>query len=204
MISEVRSALPPGQRSLTKDEVDHVASELASKLRPLCAEFAQKQRENNARIEEGKRLQAEGQRRLEKVAQEKQSIAQDKQKILIKVFYSIFHGKTPPAEKDFDAIFASYLADKSLSVEKNALNKSYIRLNSMTSVIRYLDDHPGIKVCDFRPLRTDIYDVATLVDYLGKSSIETVKIRSGISAADKALLDRAVAVRKGGLAVQFD
>jgi len=122
---------------------------------------------------------------------------------LTRQFYSIFNGKKTISVEEINALFNKYLADGSLTVEKSNEGKSYAKLNSMRAVTRYLDDHPDVKACDFRCLKTQVQDIPALADYLKKSTIKAIAINSGIPADAKTSLAEAVAARKGGLKVQY-
>jgi hypothetical protein len=167
----------------------------------------------------GREMQQRGmekeQRGTEKVkrAQEKideadrvlEEIAKEKQRILTKTFYGIFF----PGKKDtlsteqLDALFVKYLADRSLTVEKDSSNKSFSKINSMSGVIHFLRDHPDVVTCDFRPFKAEISDISTLADYLKDSAIKAVAFKVFILDSDKALLAEAAAARNGTLKVQY-
>ena len=158
---------------------------------------------SNQYYEKSKQLDTQSKEMKIEVEKERQEIAKKKQDILTKQFYSIFHGKNILPEEKIEIIFNKYLSDQSLTVEKSIEKNNYSKLNSMTAVIKYLDDNPNIKMIDFRIIKTEINDIPTLAEYLSKSNIKGVAINSGISIEAKTSLNKAVEARNGGLKVQY-
>jgi len=90
------------------------------------------------------------------------------------------------------------LADRSLTVEKNLEDKSFGRINSMSSVIKYLQASPLTKLCDFRTFKTEVNDVGTFADFLktpAAFAIKGVAFKSGISEIAKEKLAEAKKTR---------
>ena len=102
-----------------------------------------------------------------------------------------------------DALFNTYLADRSLSVEETTEGASYPKINSMRSITQYLDDHLNVKICELRPFKTEICDIPTLAEYLKHFTVKLAGIKNGISDDAKASLAEAVAARNGGLKAQY-
>lgn len=160
-------------------------------------------------VDEGNRMIAEGQQGLLE-AQEKrqaavkklQEVAEERQQILIETFYRIFHTTPLPIEQA-KPLFETYLVDRSITVEETGEGKSYLKINSMRPIIRYLNDHPTVKTCDFRAFKTEVHDIGTLAEHLKTSTIKGVALKNGISSESKEILGTAVAARSGGLKVQY-
>jgi hypothetical protein len=138
----------------------------------------------------------------EAIATNRQTITKERQDILTKQFYSIFNKQPLPLEK-IDSIFKTYLADGSLTVEKSKEGISYPRINSMTPVIRYLDDNPDVPTLDFRSFKSEVHDVKTLAVKLKNSTIRAIAIKKCIPEEAKASLADVVAIRNGTLKVQY-
>jgi hypothetical protein len=137
------------------------------------------------------RLQESGEKKL---AQAKQL----GREALTEQFWSVFNGKTPLPPEKYNEIFNTYLADSSLTVEKNSEGKNCGRINSMNSVIQYLKTHPLTKTCDFRTFKTEVNDIGTLANFLKTSDafgIKGVAFKSGIAEIAKTKLAEAVAAR---------
>ena len=205
---------------LSREEFDLVKTKLKEKLIAQLPEINETFRqiaENNREIKraqamqaegramqaEGRAMQAEGRKGLQEVAKEREAIAKERQDILTKQFYSIFNGKKPLPVEEIDTLFNTYLADRSLSVEKSSSGTSYPKINSMRSITHYLDDHPNVKICDLRPFKAEVYDIPTLAEYLKHSTVKLIGIKNGIPDDAKASLAEAVAARNGGLKVQY-
>ena len=122
--------------------------------------------------------------------------------MVVKTFFSVFHGKQLPPTDRIDAIFATYINDTITMDWANGIKK----LNSMSGVIRYINDHKDtVKTCNFTPFGTEVGDIKTLADYLAQSSctIRAIGIKCGVSEETQATLAKAVQVRNGGLKVQY-
>ena len=169
-----------------------------------CYEKSNQYYEKSKQLDtQSKEMKIEVEKERQEIANNRIEIAKKKQDILTKQFYSIFHGKNILPEEKIEIIFNKYLSDQSLTVEKSIEKNNYSKLNSMTAVIKYLDDNPNIKMIDFRILKTEINDIPTLAEYLSKSNIKGVAINSGISIEAKTSLNKAVEARNGGLKVQY-
>ena len=132
-----------------------------------------------------------------------EALAKEKN-IIIKMFHGIFNGKKPLPVEEVDSLFSTYLADGSITVEMIS-EKNRLKLNSMKAIIRYLDDHPGVKACDFRSFRGEVHDVKTLADYLAQSSctIKAIGIDRKISDEAQSSLAEVVKAKNGALKVQY-
>ncbi len=152
---------------------------------------------NRFLAEERSRLLESSRRKLEEVEQ----LDRD---IITKQFWSIFHGTAELPKEDYNKVFSTYLADRSLTVEETHEGKSFGRLNSMSSVIAYLKENPLTKTCDFRTFKAEINDIDTLVDFLTTPAAYAVKalaFKTVILEVTKAKLAEAVAARTAAGAV---
>ena len=154
-------------------------------------------------IEEADRNIEEADRGIAQSRERQRQLAKEKLVVLTGIFYSIFNGKNPIPADEVNALFETYLSDGSLTVGETSEGKSYPKINSMRAITRYIDDHPTVKMCDFRPFKTEISDIATLADYLKKSNVRAIALNSGIPTDAKTLLSEAIASRSGGLKVQY-
>jgi len=177
----------------------HLLTQKAEELQEASKESFAKAAQHSA---ESARLKESSQKKLalaEKLGQEG----------LTEQFWSIFHGRTPVPQEKYDEIFNTYLADRSLTVEESVEGKSFGRINSMSSVIKYLQANPLTKTCDFRTFKTEVNDVGKLVDFLktpAAFAIKGVALKSGIAEIAKEKLTEAVAARattKSPLKVQY-
>ena len=117
---------------------------------------------------------------------------------LTKQFWSIFNGKDPIPQERYSEVFNTYLADRSLTVEETVDEKAFGRINSMNSVIKYLQANPLTKTCDFRHFKTEINDVETLAEFLqtpAAYAIKGVAFKKGISEIAKNQLAAAASAR---------
>jgi hypothetical protein len=155
--------------------------------------------------DEKERLQESSQQHLAEAARLKESsekkfaqVEKSRREILTKEFWSIFNGKNYPSQDQYGEIFATYLADRSLTNEETPDGKSFGRINSMNSVIKYLKDHPLTKMCDFRHFKAEVNDVETLADFLKTPDAYAVKalaFKTAISEIAKQKLAEAVSAR---------
>lgn len=148
------------------------------------------------KIEGAQKLKAEAQ-------QELAAITKENQDTLTKMFYAIFNGKKELPVVEINTIFTTYLADSSLTVEETAQGESFLRINSMKSVVRYLKEHQDTRTCDFRHFKAEVNDVSTLAEYLKTSSVKAIALKKAIPEAAKASLAEAVAARNGALKIQY-
>jgi hypothetical protein len=205
IIQQQHQLLQQQQKLLNqKGGLNQTLVELKNKSEALAKkreELDKKSEELAKRGEEAKTMQAEG--RAMKAAGLKglEEVAKKRQDLLTKQFYTIFN-KTPLPIEEIDTLFKTYLADGSLTTEKSPAG-SYPKINSMKAVIRYLDDHPDIKTCNFLIFKTAVHDIPTLADYLKKSTIKAIGLNSGIPNDAKASLAEAVNARNGSLKVQY-
>jgi hypothetical protein len=170
------------------------------------AEEGRKEAEAGRRkAEEGRAMQAAASQKLALAEKGLQEVAKERQNILTKQFYSIFNGKKELPVDEIVALFNTYLADGSLTVEKNAEGKSYPKINSMRAVTHYLTDHPNVKICDFRLFKDKgaINEIPIFAEFLKKSTVKLVGFKSSISEDDIASLDKAKTARNGELKVQI-
>ena len=117
---------------------------------------------------------------------------------LTKQFWSIFNGKDPIPQERYSEVFNTYLADRSLTVEETVDGKAFGRINSMNSVIKYLQANPLTKTCDFRHFKTEVNDVETLAEFLqtpAAYAIKGVAFKKGISEIAKNQLAAAASAR---------
>ena len=185
-------------RPLTEEESESLKSKF---LDFMVAELLPTLSENLRCLAEARRGIAAGQAKIA-VGQAMQDSG------LTKMFYTIFKGKADPAAKDLpvqeiDRLFKTYLVDGSLSVVQPSEGLAYPKINSMRAVTKYLDDHPNVPLCDFRPFKAEVYDISTLAEYLKHSKVKLIASKKNIKEEAKASLAEAVAARKGGLKVQY-
>lgn len=136
----------------------------------------------------------------ERQAQTAREVAQERQDILTRQFYSIFYGNKKLPEDEINPLFTKYLAaEKDLTVEKTPDGKSNGKINNMSPIIRYFDDHPNIKLCDLRTFKDQINDVGTLATYLADPSckINAVAVKKCIPLEVKNKLEEAKALKTG-------
>jgi hypothetical protein len=155
--------------------------------------------------DEKERLQESSQQHLAEATRLKESsekkfaqVEKLDQEIITKQFWSIFNGKNQPSQDQYSEIFATYLADRSLTIEETPEGKGFGRINSMSSVIKYLTNNPLTKMCDFRHFKTEVNDVETLADFLKTPDAYAVKalaFKTAISEIAKQKLAEAVSAR---------
>jgi len=199
---QLESHLVEFKKQLLDDLLTQKAEELQEDSKESFAKAAQHSAES-ARLKESSQIKLAEAARLAAKAEK------EGQEALTKQFWSIFNGKNPlPAEK-IDAVFQTYLADRSLTVEETSEGKGFGRINSMSSVIKYLQANPLTKLCDFRTFKTEVNDVGTLADFLktpAAFAIKGVAFKSGIAEIAKEKLAEAAADRattKSPLKVQY-
>lgn len=182
------TSFPQGFASFTTTEEQQFKKEIREALSPYARQLLDlknKEKEIDQRIAASKLRQAAAEEKLKVLAKEDKNL-------ITEAFYEIFHGRDPLPVEEIDTIFQKYLSDGSISIESTP-EKSILKLNSMKAVTRYLDDHPGIKLCNFRSFHNEVQGVGTLAKYLAQSSctVTAVGINSHISAEDKESLNKA-------------
>jgi hypothetical protein len=220
----------PHQVTLTQDDADAIYKQWKVNAAPLFAVYSQKMEEFKELEDksEGLRQKSEGLRQKSEELRQKrevisqglneldnlsqklveadkgiQKVAKNRQDRLTKQFYSIFNGKKELPINEIDSLFDKYLADRSLSVEKNNEGESYPKINSMKPVSQYLTDNPNVVSCDFRSFKTEVHDIPFFADYLKTSTVKAIALKKDISDDAKASLAEAVAARNGTLKVQY-
>jgi hypothetical protein len=161
-------------------------------LRPVIDAHVERLKELDVREAGNNLLLTEADKRIAEADQRIAESRQKKVRILVSLFYKIFHGKQPvPAEK-VDSLFTDYLANKSMTIEEDKENsgpelKGYLQLNAMDSIIRYLKDHPNDVIqCDFRPFNTHLIQIPTLAQYLAQNSCKVRAIAISRQISDEA------------------
>ena len=196
----------PG-RPLTKTEEEQLLrayeESYQQNVAPIAKVYHEKLSQLRQTIEQADRNIEEADRGIAQSRERQRQLAKEKLVVLTGIFYSIFNGKNPIPADEVNALFETYLSDGSLTVGETSEGKSYPKINSMRAITRYIDDHPTVKMCDFRPFKTEISDIATLADYLKKSNVRAIALNSGIPTDAKTLLSEAIASRSGGLKVQY-
>ena len=196
----------PG-RPLTKTEEEQLLrayeESYQQNVAPIAKVYHEKLSQLRQTIEQADRNIEEADRGIAQSRERQRQLAKEKLVVLTGIFYSIFNGKNPIPADEVNALFETYLSDGSLTVGETSEGKSYPKINSMRAITRYIDDHPTVKMCDFRPFKTEISDIATLADYLKKSNVRAIALNSGIPTDAKTLLSEAIAARSGGLKVQY-
>jgi myosin heavy subunit len=213
-LGQTRSELDKRNSELDKrnSELDKRSSELTerrSELTERRSELTEKRSELTERrseLTERRSELTEKRSELEQKGNELNKTLNDlnlkRQELVVKQFYSIFHGKKPVPPEEISILFQTYLAQKALTFEQ-AEGKNYPQINSMPAVTKYLTDRSDIKSCDFRVFETHVTGIPILAEYLKKSSIKAVAFNENIPSSAKADLAEAVAARKGGLKVQY-
>ena len=207
------------------DDLRHPLNQISQeRLEELKERSRQALLDNMPQLQEYSRLMAKGHRMIEE-SEKKLLVATEKreqldvrreqldvrreqaekklQDALTKMFFKIFNGNTPIPVDEINAIFNTYLADNSLTIEENSLGEGYAKINSMRAVTRYLEDHPTVKACDFRSFKTEVHDIGTLAEYLKTSTVKGIALKNGIPSESKEILGTAVAARSGGLIVKY-
>jgi hypothetical protein len=161
------------------------------------------------KIAEGQALQASGREALKQLAvKEKnidlklQQLAIEEKNFITRAFYTTFYGKKPVPTEQIDTIFSTYLADGAISIDKA---KNSLKVNSMKPFIRYIDEHKeNIKLLNFKPYKTEVYDAKTLADYVAQSScsIRIIGFNHNIPNTTKEALEEAAKARPG-LKIQY-
>jgi hypothetical protein len=168
----------------------------------MKAEGEQRLAESNKRLIEIRKEKEAAIAKTKDADQKLQEIAKEKHQILIKQFYSIFNKNSIP-EDQIDIIFNTYLADRCVTLEKSPEGKSFGRINSMKGVIKYLNDHPNVQLCNFTFFKSEIQDIPTLTEFLKSSKIKTtIAFKNGIPEDAKDKLAEVIAVN-GGLKVKY-
>lgn len=184
--------------------------------RAMQANGSLRQADGRSLKDEGRAMQAEGHAIREEAQAQKASGEQKlqaaeaaKKKMVTQVFYAMFNGMKPLSDQgpkhlseQIDTLFSTYLADGSIFID---MSIKAPRLTSMRPVIQYIEDHPDVKRCTFKPFKTAIEDIPTLADYIAQSScrIEAIGINGNIPEEAKSSLEAAVAARNGALRVQY-
>lgn len=204
-----------GERNQTEKELEELRAEKAllaireAQLDQQIAEARILKEKAQAMQAEGRAMQAEGHAtRVEAQAlkasgeQKLQSADVAKKKMVTQIFYAMFNGTKPLPVDQIDTLFSTYLVDGSIFIDMSIRGP---RLTSMRSVIQYIEDHPDVKMCNFKPFKTALEDIPTLADYIAQLScrIRAIGINRNISDEAKSSLEAAVAARKGALKVQF-
>jgi hypothetical protein len=195
MLLEVTSqSLPHGFALLTDEERQQLKEEVKGALSPYAVQMLnlkKEEKEIDQRIQEIDQKITASKLRQAAAEQKIKKIENDKKNLIVKAFYGIFNGKNPLPREEVDTIFQKYLSDGSISLEKGP-ETCIIKLNSMKAVTHYLDDHPNVKICNFRPF--EAHDIKTLAEYLAQSSCQVtgIGISRNISIEEKESLDKAM------------
>ena len=158
-------------------------------------EGSKKIEEGQKKIEESQRLRTEGQKKIEEADKRMAAVIKGRQDILTKQFWAIFNGKTLLATEKCQDVFGTYLADGSFSVEKNSAGSSYLKINSMKPVIKYLSENPETPTCNFTAFKKEVNDVGTLAEFLKTAKVAEVILNGSISKDDKDLFAAAQTAR---------
>lgn len=194
---------PSGQISQERlEELKERSRQALLEKLPILQEGFRLMQEGNRMIVESQQELLEAREKRQAVVKKLQEVAEERHQILIEMFYRIFHTTPLPIEQA-KPLYETYLADRSVTVEETSEGKSYLKINSMRSIIRYLNDHPTVKTCDFRAFKTEVYDIGTLAEYLKTSTTKGIALKNGIPLESKEILSKAVAARSGGLVVKY-
>ena len=178
---------------------ENFLNQLLSDEKARLKESSQQHFAEAARLKESSQQHFAEAARLKESSQKKFAQAEkERQDALTKQFWSIFNAKDSLLQEEYGKVFATYLADRSLTIEKTDDNKCFARINLMSSVIKYIKANPLTKACDFRAFKTEINDVETLADFLKTSdafAIRGVAFKSGISEIAKEKIAEAVSAR---------
>jgi DNA repair exonuclease SbcCD ATPase subunit len=199
-LTEKRSELTERRSELTERRSE--LTERRSELTERRSELTERRSELTERRSELTEKRSELEQKGNELNKTLNDLNLKRQELVVKQFYSIFHGKKPVPPEEISILFQTYLAQKALTFEQ-AEGKNYPQLNSMPAVTKYLTDRSDIKSCDFRVFETHVAGIPILAEYLKKSSIKAVAFNENIPSSAKADLAEAVAARKGGLKVQY-